>query len=99
MRLCPLIPYNAYNYVLGITSVTLQDFALGGLGMLPGCFVYVFIGTTIGSINHAIDGEVEQSVGLLVFMIIGSIAAVGAIAYMTCIIRRYLNKSLGKIQA
>ena len=54
MRLCPLIPYNAYNYVLGVTSVKFRDFAIGGVGMIPGAFVYVFIGTTIGSISDAV---------------------------------------------
>lgn len=99
MRLCPLIPYNAYNYILGVTSVSLRDFAIGGFGMLPGAFVYVFIGTTIGSINEAVNGEFEQSTPLLLLLIAGSISALGAIAYISCVIRRYLRLSLSKIEA
>lgn len=50
MRLCPLVPFNYFNYVMGITAVSFFDYAVGGLGMLPGTLVYVFVGTTIGSI-------------------------------------------------
>ena len=50
LRLCPLVPCSIFNYVMGITAVSFFDFAVGGLGMLPGALVYVFVGTTIGSI-------------------------------------------------
>ena len=94
MRLCPLIPYNAYNYILGVTSVKFKDFALGGIGMIPGAYVYVFIGTTIGSINEAVNGKFEHGPVFLVFVIIGSISALLICTYMTIVIRRYLKKNL-----
>ena len=50
LRLCPLVPFTIFNYVMGITGVSFFDYAVGGLGMLPGTLVYVFVGTTIGSI-------------------------------------------------
>ena len=50
LRLCPLVPFTYFNYMMGITSVTFYDYAVGGLGMIPGIIVYVFVGTTIGSI-------------------------------------------------
>ena len=99
MRLCPLIPYNAYNYVLGITAVSLRDFAIGGIGMLPGTFVYVFIGTTIGSINDAIHGEFEHGATFLILLIVGSVSALAAITYITCVIKRYLKQSLKKVES
>jgi uncharacterized membrane protein YdjX (TVP38/TMEM64 family) len=37
LRLTPLVPFNALNYVLGVTPVRLRAYALGTfLGMLPG---------------------------------------------------------------
>ena len=96
MRLCPLIPYNAYNYVLGVTSVKFRDFALGGIGMIPGAFMYVFIGTTIGSITDAVNGEFEHGPLFLVFLILGSISALLACTYLTVVIRRYLKANLRK---
>lgn len=51
LRLCPLVPFNAFNYAMGITAVSFFDYAIGGFGMIPGTIVYVFIGTTLGSIT------------------------------------------------
>ena len=94
MRLCPIIPYNAYNYILGVTSVRFRDFAIGGIGMVPGAFVYVFIGTTIGSINEAVQGKFEHSNAFLIFLIVGSISAFLAIIYISVVIKKYLKQSL-----
>ena len=98
MRLCPIIPYNAYNYILGVTSVRFRDFAIGGIGMVPGAFVYVFIGTTIGSINEAVQGKFEHSNAFLIFLIIGSISAFLAIIYISIVIKKYLKQSLTTIK-
>ena len=47
LRLLPIIPFNAINYLSGLTSVTYRDYTLGNLvGMLPGSMLYVYFGTT-----------------------------------------------------
>lgn len=51
LRLCPLVPFNAFNYLMGVTGVSFINYAIGGVGMIPGTVVYVFIGTTLGSIT------------------------------------------------
>lgn len=47
LRLLPLIPFNAINYLAGLTSVSYRDYALGNLvGMLPASMLYVYFGVT-----------------------------------------------------
>jgi uncharacterized membrane protein YdjX (TVP38/TMEM64 family) len=46
LRLSPLISSTIVNWVLGVTRVTLRDFAIGSmLGVLPGTLAYVYIGS------------------------------------------------------
>lgn len=46
LRLSPLLPLAASNYLYGLTSVELWPYVLGSwLGMLPGTFAYVAAGT------------------------------------------------------
>lgn len=92
LRLCPLIPFNAFNYVMGVTAVTFKDYAIGGVGMIPGTIVYVFVGTTIGNIADAASGEFEGGTVTLVLLIVGTVLAFAAIVYITIVVKRYLNK-------
>jgi uncharacterized membrane protein YdjX (TVP38/TMEM64 family) len=46
MRLAPIMPYNVLNYAMGVTSLRMKDFILGGLlGMLPFTAINIYIGT------------------------------------------------------
>jgi uncharacterized membrane protein YdjX (TVP38/TMEM64 family) len=53
LRLCPIVPFNAMNYFMGITTVTLRDYCIGCIGMLPGTIAYVYFGSALGSISQA----------------------------------------------
>ena len=47
LRLSPLLPLAASNYLYGLTSVDLGRYVLGSwLGMLPGTYAYVTAGET-----------------------------------------------------
>lgn len=94
LRLCPLIPFNAFNYVMGVTSVRFKSYALAGFGMIPGTIVYVFVGTTIGNIADAASGDFEGGSATLVLLILGTILAFVGIVYVSIVVRRYLNKQL-----
>ena len=57
LRFCPLIPFNALNYMMGITDIKIGHYLIGLLGMIPGTVVYVFIGTTVSDIADAASGN------------------------------------------
>jgi uncharacterized membrane protein YdjX (TVP38/TMEM64 family) len=45
VRLVPLLPFNALNYLCGLTAVRTRDYVLGtAVGILPGATAYVAIG-------------------------------------------------------
>ena len=56
LRLCPAIPFNILNYLMGTTGITLKHYVIGNFGMIPGTLVYVFIGTTISDIASVASG-------------------------------------------
>jgi uncharacterized membrane protein YdjX (TVP38/TMEM64 family) len=45
LRLSPIIPFNLSNYLYGLTSVKFWPYVLASwIGMMPGTFLYVYIG-------------------------------------------------------
>ena len=91
LRLCPMIPYNSYNYVLGITSVTFRDFALGNLFMLPGSMFYVYVGTSISNVSDAVSGEYEYGPEFIAFLVVGTFSSCAVGVYITCVVRHKLK--------
>ena len=41
-RLSPVFPFNLLNYAYGVTGVSLKDYILGTIGILPGTVMYVY---------------------------------------------------------
>jgi uncharacterized membrane protein YdjX (TVP38/TMEM64 family) len=50
------MPYNVMNYMMGVTSLTMRDFNLGCLGMIPLTAINVYIGVQLDSVNDIIKG-------------------------------------------
>ena len=57
LRLSPIIPYNALNYMAGATAVTFHAYTLALIGLLPGTALYVFVGASAGSEMEEDDGS------------------------------------------
>lgn len=48
LRLSPALPFNLLNYLLGLTSIRAGAYILANLiGMLPGMFLYVYLGAVV----------------------------------------------------
>ncbi|MBD2501095.1 TVP38/TMEM64 family protein [Anabaena azotica] len=93
-RLSPIFPFNLLNYALGITGVSLRDYILGSVGMIPGTIMYVYIGSLAG--NLAMVGTAQPSNPTLqwAIRILGFIATVAVTVYVTRIAQKALEEVL-----
>ena len=95
-RLSPIFPFNLLNYGLGVTGVSLKNYILGSVGMIPGTIMYVYIGSLAGSIA-TIGGESQPDVNPIAqwsIRIIGFVATVAVTLYVTKIARQALDESI-----
>ncbi|QIZ73640.1 TVP38/TMEM64 family protein [Oxynema aestuarii AP17] len=92
-RLSPFFPFNLLNYAFGVTRVSLRDYAIGCLGMLPGTIMYVYIGSlarlaTIGT-------DAQNSTGAeTAFKIVGAIVTIFGTIYVTRVASKALNSEI-----
>ena len=97
-RLSPLFPFNVLNYAFGITQVSLKDYILGSIGMIPGTVLYVYIGSLIGNIaligtkNTVLNPEAERLQWIA--KIIGFIVTIGVTVYITRIAQKALDQTI-----
>ncbi|MBD2654212.1 TVP38/TMEM64 family protein [Synechocystis sp. FACHB-383] len=94
-RLSPVFPFNLLNYGYGITGVSLKDYVIGSLGMIPGTIMYVYIGSLAGSLA-TVGTETNQANPTLqwAIRIIGLIATVAVTIYVTKIARKALDEAI-----
>jgi uncharacterized membrane protein YdjX (TVP38/TMEM64 family) len=92
-RLSPIFPFNLLNYAFGITGVSLKDYFIGSVGMIPGTILYVYIGSLAG--NLALIGTEAQPTNPTlqwIIRIVGFIATVVVTVYITRIARKALEE-------
>jgi len=103
LRLSPLVPYNVFNFIMGATSCSFRDYAIGSaIGILPGTFAFVFIGALVGSaaFGDGTAGQVgfvmpelcepdpQEAVIRQVVLIAGIVATIIAVGLITVYARR-----------
>lgn len=94
-RLSPIFPFNLLNYAFGITGVSLRDYTLGCIGMLPGTVLYVYIGSLAGSLARL--GTEPQSVDPTLYWTIrgiGFLATIAVTVYVARIARQALSENI-----
>ena len=95
-RLSPIFPFNLLNYGMGVTGVSLKDYVLASVGMIPGTIMYVYIGSLAGSLA-TIGGETNANanpVAQWAIRILGFAATVAVTLYVTKIARKALDESI-----
>jgi uncharacterized membrane protein YdjX (TVP38/TMEM64 family) len=95
-RLSPAFPFILLNYAYGITRVSLKDYALGSVGMIPGTVSYVYLGAVVGNLTllgtqtaTAVNPWAQWGLRLL-----GLGSTVVVTGYVTRIARRALADSM-----
>jgi uncharacterized membrane protein YdjX (TVP38/TMEM64 family) len=96
-RLSPVFPFNLLNYTFGITGVSLKDYALGSIGMIPGTVMYVYIGSLAGDLAR-IGGENQLTNVTVQWLIrvIGFMATVAVTVYVTRLARQALAEKVSE---
>jgi len=92
LRLSPAIPYNIVNYLCGLTGITLIEYTISLVALLPGTILYVFLGASAGSLatsNESGKGSTTTTIVIVVSVVCG-IAAIGLTSY-------YAKRELDKI--
>jgi len=94
-RLSPLFPFNALNYLYGLTGVRLRDYAIASVGMLPGTVMYVYLGASFKSLAEVFaGGDRAKTPQEWALFILGLGATVAVTVVITRIARRALRTSI-----
>lgn len=94
LRLSPVFPFNALNYGLGLTKVSLRDYVVAHVGMLPGTLLYVYYGKLAGDVAALAGGaETERGAEYWIVLGLGLAATVIVTTIVTRIARRALRES------
>jgi uncharacterized membrane protein YdjX (TVP38/TMEM64 family) len=94
-RLSPVFPFNLLNYAFGVTGVSLRDYILGFVGMIPGTIMYVYLGNLAGSCALiGTKGQPTNSTVEWTMRIIGFIATVAVTVFVTRIARKALDEKV-----
>jgi uncharacterized membrane protein YdjX (TVP38/TMEM64 family) len=94
LRLSPVIPFNLSNYFYGLTSVKFWPYVLASwIGMMPGTFLYVYIGTAgKAAVSAAAGGEaIKHGWQYWAFMSVGLAATIIVTIWVTKIARDALK--------
>jgi uncharacterized membrane protein YdjX (TVP38/TMEM64 family) len=93
LRLSPFVPYNMLNYALGLTRVRVRDFLLGSVGMLPGAFVYAYVGDLAGDVAAAAAGHGAPDGAPLWILLPGLLVTLAAV----WVLGRYARSELERL--
>jgi uncharacterized membrane protein YdjX (TVP38/TMEM64 family) len=96
LRLSPVFPFVALNYLLGLTRVTLRDYALASFGMIPGTLLYVYYGKVAGDVVTLSGGQApDRGVEYYAVLVLGLVATVAVTILVTRIAHRALGEAAG----
>jgi len=91
LRLSPIIPFNALNYVAGVTAVKFLHYVWALLAMLPGTVLFVFIGASAGSLADSGESASSNRTVTIVTIVIGVVFGILGVATTSYYAKKELN--------
>lgn len=91
LRLSPIIPFNALNYIAGVTSISFWDYVWAMFAILPGTILYVFLGASAGSLADSASSGDNTTVTIVV-VVVGIVFGVLAVGFTSYYAKQELNK-------
>ncbi|CDW87567.1 UNKNOWN [Stylonychia lemnae] len=96
IRMCPVVPYNVFNYVSAVTDVNLKQYFWGTLfGMMPlkAIEIFIFINITV-DISKIIEGKYKLGSIYEIVLIVGVVMAIGLIILIGYVTKKELDKEI-----
>ena len=87
-RMCPIVPVNATNLVLGATCVSFRAYCTSYIAYTPTTLMNVFIGTSLSSLQQMMQGSFEGGTQSLVVLIITLIVSLAMTVVISCVVKR-----------
>lgn len=95
LRLNPAIPFNAFNYVTGITSCTFKDYVIGSIGMLPATVIFSYFGSLLSDLKDAAQGATAGDPTVRwAMLVVGVVASIIALVLISFYVRKALRQVL-----
>lgn len=94
LRVSPAIPFSLSNYLYGLTSIRFVPYVLASwLAMLPGTFLYVYLGHAGRVSLQAAGGGGGRSAGEWALMAAGLLATAAVTVYVTRLARKAMREA------
>ena len=98
LRLSPIIPFNAINYIAGVTSISFRDYALSLFAILPGTALYVFLGASANSLMESANSGAGKSLSIAI-IVCGVVLGVAALFLTSYYAKKELNRIVAERQS
>lgn len=102
-RLSPVFPFNLTNYAFGLTQISLKDYLLGSLGILPGTVMYTYMGAVVGELGMSEIPQPLSSPEMQILhwaiRLVGIAATIGMTVYLAQLSRHALVQYAEQVTA
>ncbi|SDO80137.1 SNARE associated Golgi protein [Rhodoferax sp. OV413] len=95
LRLASIVPFAPLSYALGASRISGRSFVLASwLGLLPGSFLYVYLGSLVSDVGQILNGEAAGGDAARLLTWVGLAAAVLAVLTIARFARNAVHQSI-----